>query len=931
MWRTAAIVLLAVSMPLAVPIRAVAAGVPQAEAAPDAATQPEHLPGGEEVLGRLRSLEEGEKTARLKEALQKTDDAKSGDLKTDDDRTRTMPGAYFVCTEPNDLVNLLRNLTGQHFDCMPSLKAAINAAPNRGVVLSLAAEWPARTDVTSESAVASLAIAVRKSLRLYIEFPNGLPATNDVDGGTAMPLNQTTLERVVVTNRSAVPLQAERILNMHAIKYTDFKSIDSQLDVDLAIATVAGFDDALFGIPLSAKPLLFRLGGRGRASPGMLISATQLSNLGRRRFAPVAAWQAVMFSIARFAGFDVVARPEQLEWKPICVPSYPKSAVLAPSAQHIAFERAVEWYIRSGMIPDANVTRLIASAVRHNSISGSMLLNGSLPHGSGRMGVLEGFTSSILDDGRQPHKVALRNDCICETAMAFAFRSALRRRGDAVAQQALDDTGVADASTATSLQSYAWIHSGFSQTWLPGDSLGATFGLLTWSSGDQHSSSSFFKDDQARSLLAGLSTAALLRTDRFNTQIATAMYGNLRLSCKGGFGPASSDVADIQRSGWRVVFDADMSADKDMYSPHYQSYMWAVFLWASRQSNFAPFYDRAFAAIQHMMTRFPSFWQPTMNGITMQRARMLLPLAWLVRTNNTALSHEWLITIADGLLARQDHTSGAFREEVSAEGWGNAAITPNNENYGTFEAPLNQENDDPVSDLLYTAPFAFLGLHEAAAATGNETLRAAEDRLADFLVRAQTRSDRAEFDGAFFRAFDFNKHEVWGSDADAGWGAWSVETGWSQSWITATFGLRLANTSLWELTQGSVDLRPDLAGWKDVFFFPAGPDSVSCVNSSTVVDTNLTVVMETSLGELCAPAPGKLVSRLRFSGSTCGEGRVVWNSMETIDPRAGLRKEACRWSAAAEGADWTARWLGSCGVPPTRMLDLPVHTCQVRR
>merc|ERR1712151_910567 len=102
-----------------------------------------------------------------------------------------------------------------------------------------------------------------------------------------------------------------------------------------------------------------------------------------------------------------------------------------------------------------------------------------------------------------------------------------------------------------------------------------------------------------------------------------------------------------------------------------------------------------------MMARYPSWWQPTLNGITMQRARMLLPLAWLVRTNDTALHRSWLYTIADGLLARQD-VSGAFREEVSADGWANAARTPNNDDYGTFEAPLNQNNSDPVTDLLYT-------------------------------------------------------------------------------------------------------------------------------------------------------------------------------------------------------------------------------------
>ena len=39
---------------------------------------------------------------------------------------------------------------------------------------------------------------------------------------------------------------------------------------------------------------------------------------------------------------------------------------------------------------------------------------------------------------------------------------------------------------------------------------------------------------------------------------------------------------------------------------------------------------------------------------------------------------------------------------------------------GTFEAPLNQQNDDPVSDFLYTSNFALLGLHEVRGAGGSE-------------------------------------------------------------------------------------------------------------------------------------------------------------------------------------------------------------------
>ena len=77
---------------------------------------------------------------------------------------------------------------------------------------------------------------------------------------------------------------------------------------------------------------------------------------------------------------------------------------------------------------------------------------------------------------------------------------------------------------------------------------------------------------------------------------------------------------------------------------------------------------------------------------------------------------QWLITAVDGLMTRR-HCEGswcAYKEELSHPGWGGATAVPSsNAKYGTGEAPLNQNNDDPVSDLLYTSNFALLGLHEA--------------------------------------------------------------------------------------------------------------------------------------------------------------------------------------------------------------------------
>lgn len=114
-----------------------------------------------------------------------------------------------------------------------------------------------------------------------------------------------------------------------------------------------------------------------------------------------------------------------------------------------------------------------------------------------------------------------------------------------------------------------------------------------------------------------------------------------------------------------------------------------------------------------------------------------------------------------------------------------------------------QTNGEPACDLLYTLNSGFLGLHEAAAATGDAALRKAEDRLAAFLCRIQTQSQlRPELDGTWFRAFDFGRWDYWASNADAGWGAWSVETGWVQGWIVTTLALRQLHTTLWDLSVG---------------------------------------------------------------------------------------------------------------------------------
>ena len=299
-------------------------------------------------------------------------------------------------------------------------------------------------------------------------------------------------------------------------------------------------------------------------------------------------------------------------------------------------------------------------------------------------------------------------------------------------------------------------------------------GLLHWTMGGSNPGgrSSLWGDDNARALIGAMTAGGLLKDARWCTQIARSILGNMRAVGVDGFRPVDMSIGQltgqsrtkygsVNLSGWQDFHAANWSqiegdAYKDWaFSPHMESYIWAVFLRAYDLTGLEIFLERALRPIETMMGAYPG-WAPIANGVQLQKARMLLPLAWLVRVRDTPQHREWLSTIADDLL-RSQQTCGAIREQICDVGWRctDTSNTPtSNAAYGHGEAPLQQGNTDPVTDALYTINFAALGLREAVAATGNSTLADAEAKLSDYLTRIQQRSKvRPELDGAWMRAF----------------------------------------------------------------------------------------------------------------------------------------------------------------------------------
>ena len=580
-------------------------------------------------------------------------------------------------------------------------------------------------------------------------------------------------ERVVVSSERFAPaLPQFRILMLPDCRLV---KLSSGLPL-LELARVAGFDTAVYGLPEQALPLLVDHTNPRRGRRDLTIeAATSLSQFRRGRFLPSRDWATLWERLLTLMCPNGPAI--KLNVSPAVRPAYSEADKLPRDVERRALRRGMNWYRNSGLLVSPSHVDEVAIALRAGK---SVLPSLAKTAGAdGSHGILEGFSSTVHSDGSQDPLIALRADCCAEAAMVFALNAYLNKSktGDPIARNLLD-------YVFTTMQSG-----------VRGDPKHPAFGLIAWGAVATAWETANYGDDNARTILAALVAGSASGSDRWDKPLLRALLANLRTTGTLGFRGDRIDIPALEKNGWRHYHE---SATVN-YSPHFEAYLWACYLWAYQRTIYAPFLDRVKTAIRMTMDAYPDGWRWK---DSVERAHMLLPLAWLVRVEDTPEHREWLSRVAGDLLKTQQ-PCGALRE-VFAGGGGHLHAPASNEAYGTGEAPLAQVNGDPVSDQLYTTGFALLGLHEAAAATGDPRYRNAENRLAEYLCRIQVRSTDYPFlDGAWFRAFDYSRWDYWGSAADFGWGPWNAESGWGPAWINAVLALRAKKTSCWEFTAKS--------------------------------------------------------------------------------------------------------------------------------
>jgi hypothetical protein len=671
------------------------------------------------------------------------------------------PQLVFSCSKDNDLLAALTDAAAdiRRFD---TPQKAIQYAPPNTAVLILADKYPMeKTSMGPDSWTA----AQKKNLRMFLEYPKDIPGFE-----TTAP-TKTVWERGVVTSDafgSALP--KHRIL---AINDCHFLSMNAANPL-LVTARVAGYDKAVYGLPPASFPVLFEVPDRN-----LFVATTKLSGFVKGRHAPAEDWKIVWkYLLGKLAPDLAVA---DLPFTPLVYPAYKENEKLKPGHEAEAFRAAAQWYADSRLlIPkerEKTIHQFLAKKVEWTTMP---LKNDRTADGS--WGILEGYRSDIQWDGLQKQLMVIRADCNAESAMALALEGSINKNQ-------------AHVKIARNLFDYVYFKSSM-HGGARGNPEHPAFGLVSWGAISPAWEIANYSEDNARVMMSTMLAAACLNTTRWNESLLKALLANLRTTGKLGFRGDRTDMPDLEQRGWKSFHEADTVN----YSPHFEAYSWACYLWAYRQTGLTEFLEKAKTAITMTMKAYPDRWRL---GDSTERARMLLALAWLVRVEDTPEHRAWVDKIATDILARQQ-PCGGIQEWLVGTGGGHYQIPQSNEAFGTGETPLIQENGDPVTDQLYANGFAFLGLHEAAAATGDAKLKAAEDKLAEYLCRIQTRSPKHPWlNGSWFRAFDYKRWDYWASSADAGWGPWCLESGWHHGWITAVFGLRVKGENLWDYTKNS--------------------------------------------------------------------------------------------------------------------------------
>ncbi|QWC22489.1 hypothetical protein KJK41_19870 [Bacillus haikouensis] len=392
--------------------------------------------------------------------------------------------------------------------------------------------------------------------------------------------------------------------------------------------------------------------------------------------------------------------------------------------------------------------------------------NASIVIENGKGGAIEGIGTEINPDGTQRISTILRADCIGEISLSYLI--------DYLHTGNQESLQISDNLTDFIFKNYLCES---------GDHLS---GMMRWTN---EAWGVCYQDDVARAIIPQLLKCLYLKSDEHLDHCIRALKFLTSTTGTDGTRVFRTDNLDLTPEKIKEL----KGSPGNLPSAHYNAYYHAALLLAYKLTNIEEFKTTAVTGLTSIMNVYPETTRE--QSETQEYCRLILPLSWLYWVTKEEEHKTWLYKVRDNLMEKM-HPGGGFLE------WDTGYKASMRHAMGEGESSLLTKNGDPVIDLLYSNNWLPMAFIQAWWITGDKAFKELWQASAWFFANAQIRSDNLQINGAWARAYDIERNEVFGSPADSGWGPWAIESGWTVAEVTSGLYMGLLEERLASFHKG---------------------------------------------------------------------------------------------------------------------------------
>jgi hypothetical protein len=305
-----------------------------------------------------------------------------------------------------------------------------------------------------------------------------------------------------------------------------------------------------------------------------------------------------------------------------------------------------------------------------------------------------------------------------------------------------------------------------------------TYGFWKWFRFPKDKPDQIFSDDNGWIAFILLYLYRKTGYEEYKKRGLLTAYSLLKTQNQNGLRPEAIREKELFEKGipyFRQLAESSMN-------PHFESIVHAAFIQAYLVSKDEAFLQTAIRGTMHLLQNKEKM--KFLYSKTAGYSRFLFSLSLLYALTKDKAIREGLYETVHYLMKCQ-HEMGGVEERDN----------PDPDRYGAEDTGVFRENGEGIADQLYTNNFLIVNGWEAWKATGDLLIKDFHEKLCQYISMIQISSRKKEFDGGWMRSFHLHKQEYFGNNGDTGWGAYCIESGWTNAMILSGLILKELNQS----------------------------------------------------------------------------------------------------------------------------------------